>query len=397
LVEVSYVEEGSVGIVKTQSLTFAHPPNEMILESGRRLGPITLAYETYGKLNQDKSNAILIFHALSGDAHVAGRHHKTDPKLGWWDNMVGPGKAFDTDRYCVICVNVIGGCKGSTGPSSINPKTGRPYALSFPMVTIKDMVRAQKHLIDHLGIYELLAVVGGSMAGMQALQWSVTYSDRAALCIPIAAAARQSPQNIAFHEAGRRAIMSDPNWRNGNYYGKNQPIDGLAVARMIGHITYLSNETLRRRFGRRLQESTRLSFSLKPEFQVESYIHHKGETFTKRFDANSYLYISKAIDYFDISDGYSSVREALRATKSKFLVISFTSDWLYPPTESEELVNELRAVDKEVVYYEFPSTYGHDAFLVEGEKMTHAISYYLAHAKDKGRLESHQSGNEPLS
>lgn len=391
------MEEGSVGIVKTQSFTFAHPPEEMVLESSRKLGPITLAYETYGGLNHDKSNAILIFHALSGDAHVAGKHHRSDPKPGWWDNMVGPGKAFDTNRYYVICANVIGGCKGSTGPSSTNPKTKRPYGLGFPMVTIKDMVKAQKELTDYLGICELLAVVGGSMAGMQALQWIVTYPDRAALCIPIAAAARQSPQNIAFHEAGRRAIMSDPNWRHGNYYGKNPPIDGLAVARMIGHITYLSDETLRKKFGRRLQERQKLSFSLKPEFQVESYIHYKGQTFTKRFDANSYLYISKAIDYFDISDGYGSVKEAFRATKSRFLVISFTSDWLYPPSESEELVNELRAADKEVVYYEFPSTYGHDAFLVEGEKIAHAISYYLAHARDKERLESHQFGNEPLS
>ncbi len=391
------MEEGSVGIVKTQTFTFARPPNGMILESGKKLGPITLAYETYGRLNSDKSNAILIFHALSGDAHVAGRHHKDDPKPGWWDNMVGPGKTFDTNRYFVVCMNIIGGCKGSTGPSSINPETKKPYGLSFPMVTIKDMVRAQKELIDDLGVYQLLAVVGGSMAGMQALQWAVTYPDRVALCMPIATAVRQSPQNIAFHEVGRRAIMSDPNWRNGNYYGKTPPIDGLAVARMIGHITYLSDETLRVKFGRRLQESQKLSFSLKPEFQVESYIHHKGETFTKRFDANSYLYISKAIDYFDISNGYGSLEAAFKDTKSRFLVISFSSDWLYPPPDSEELVSALRAANKEVIYYEVSSTYGHDAFLVEGEKMRYIVSYYLDHARDKGKLESYQSENQPLS
>jgi homoserine O-acetyltransferase len=391
------VEEVSTGIVKTQHFTFAYPPNEMVLESGRRLGPITLAYETYGRPDSRKSNAILIFHALSGDAHVAGKHRQSDSKPGWWDNMVGPGKAFDTDRYYVICANVIGGCKGSTGPSSLNPKTGKPYGLNFPIVTIRDMVKAQKELIDHLGIHQLLAVVGGSMAGMQALQWAITYPDRAALCIPIAAATTQSPQNIALDEVGRRAIMNDPNWNHGNYYGRKQPVNGLAVARMIGHITYLSDETLRIKFGRRLQEKKRLSFSFKPEFQVESYIHYKGETFTKRFDANSYLYISKAIDYFDISNGYGSLEAALKIAKAKFLVFSFSSDWLYPPSESEELVGGLRAANKEVAYYEIPSSYGHDAFLVEGEKITHLISYYLAHAREKERLESYQVENQPLS
>ena len=392
------MEAGSVGIVKTQTFTFANSPNKMLLDSGRKLGPITLAYETYGKLDSDRRNAILVFHALSGDAHVAGKHHKNDPKPGWWDNMIGPGKAFDTDRYFVICSNVIGGCRGSTGPSSTNPKTGKPYALGFPMVTLKDMVKAQRELIDYLGIDQLLAVVGGSMAGMQALQWTVTYPERAALCIPIATAARQSPQNIALHEVGRRAIMSDPKWQRGNYYGsRSPPTDGLSVARMIGHITYLSDKTLRIRFGRRLQERDRLSFSLKPEFQVESYIHYKGETFTKRFDANSYLYISKAIDYFDITNGYSSLEEALRVTKAKFLVISFSSDWLYPPLESEELVNALRGANKDVVYYELPSTYGHDAFLVEGEKMTQIISYYLSHARGRDKLERYQDENQPTS
>jgi homoserine O-acetyltransferase len=390
------MESASVGIVKTRYYTFAHPPDEMILESGRKLGPITLAYETYGRLNSTRSNAILIFHALSGDAHVAGRHRRTDPKPGWWDNMVGPRKAFDTDRYFIICTNVIGGCRGSTGPSSIDPKTGKPYGLRFPMVTIKDMVRAQKELLDHLGVSQLTAVAGGSMAGMQALQWAVTFPESAALCIPIATAARQSPQNIAFHEVGRRAIMSDPNWRHGNYYGRKAPVDGLAIARMIGHITYLSDVTLRVKFGRRLQQNQKLSFSLEPEFQVESYIHHKGETFTRRFDANSYLYISKAIDYFDISSGFGSLEAAFRGSKSKFLVISFTSDWLYPPSESEELVRALRAANKEVVYYEIPSTYGHDAFLVEGEKMSRIISYHLAHAQEK-KLGDFQVGIQPLS
>ncbi|MEM3486643.1 MAG: homoserine O-acetyltransferase [Candidatus Methanomethyliaceae archaeon] len=370
-------EARSVGIVETKYFTFAHPPDELVLESGERLGPITLAYETYGELNSDKSNAILILHALSGDAHAAGYHSPEDIKPGWWDPMIGPGKAFDTEQYFVICSNVLGGCKGSTGPSSINPKTGRPYGLEFPIITIKDMVNAQKRLIEHLGIEQLLSVAGGSMGGFQALQWAVSYPDAVKSVIAIATAARQSAQGIAFDEVGRRAIMSDPNWMNGDYYGKAIPKDGLALARMIGHITYLSEESMHEKFGRNLHNSAHYSFTFNPDFEVESYLYYKGDSFVKRFDANSYLYITKAIDYFDITEGTGNLVEAFKRVKAKFLVISFSSDWLYPPAQSKEIVRALKANNVDVTYFEIKSKYGHDAFLVEFEQQTRIIKNFL--------------------
>jgi len=370
---------GSVGIVSTQYFTFAHPPHELRLESGEKLGPITLAYETYGRPNADRSNAILILHALSGDAHVAGYHSPDDKKPGWWDEAVGPGKMFDTDRYWVICSNVIGGCKGSTGPSSVNPRTGRPYGLSFPVITIADMVNAQRYLIDHLGIDKLLTVVGGSMGGMQALQWAVAYPERVRSCIPLAATARLSPQTIALNEVGRQAIYRDPHWNHGDYYDGPRPNAGLALARMIGHITYLSDKSMHRKFGRRLQNRERYGYDFSVEFEVESYLQYHGENFIKRFDANSYLYITKAMDYFDLANGTGSlVRAFAPAAAVKFLVVSFTSDWLYPSYQSREIVSALKANGADVTYCDVDSDYGHDAFLLEVDTLMQLISDFLA-------------------
>jgi len=371
-------EAGSVGIVRTQYFHFAEPPNEMPLESGQKLGPITLAYETYGQLNKRRDNAILILHALSGDAHVAGKHSPTDKKSGWWDMMVGPGKAFDTEKYFVICSNIIGGCKGSTGPSSINPRTGKPYALSFPAITVKDMVRAQKHLIDHLGIEKIFSMAGGSLGGMQVLQWAIDYPDRVRSAICIAATSRLSAQAIAFNEVGRQAIMSDPNWNGGNYYGKAIPATGLALARMIGHITYRSEESLREKFDRRLQDKEKFSFDFSREFQVESYLHYKGESFVKRFDANSYLYITRAMDYFDLTAEFGSLKKAFANVKSKFAVISFSSDWLFPTSESKEIVRALRSNNMNVTFCEIRSPHGHDAFLLEEKELTYLIKNFLS-------------------
>lgn len=371
--------KGSVGIVKPKRFTFAEPPEELVLESGQRLGPITLEYETYGELNEERSNAVLIFHALSGDAHAAGYHSESDEKPGWWDKAIGPGKMFDTNRYFVICSNVIGGCKGSTGPSSINPRTGRPYGLTFPMVTIKDMVNAQVRLLDHLGIDQVLAAAGGSMGGFQVLEFVTSHPGRCRLAIPIATAGRQSAQNIAFNEIGRRAIMADPRWNRGDYYDGMAPVDGLAIARMVGHVTYLSDETLRQRFGRRARNgfTSGGGLPLEPFFEVESYLRYKGETFTRRFDANSYLYITRAIDLFDLAPGCDSLEPAFRRCRSRFLVLSFSSDWLYPPSQAQELVEAIQANGLAVEYHQIESSYGHDAFLIEVEKMEDIVSRFL--------------------
>lgn len=373
-------EQGSVGIVETQYYTFAEPPCQLELECGRKLGPITLAYETYGKLNSGKSNAILVIHALTGDAHAAGRHSPSDRKPGWWDNMIGPGKAFDTDRYFVICSNCVGGCQGSTGPSSINPETGRPYGLEFPMVTIGDMVNAQKALIDHLGIEQLACVVGGSMGGMQVLQWATTYPDKMRLFIPIASTARLSPQAIAFDAVGRHAIMADPNWNKGNYYGANSPSSGLSIARMVGHITYLSDTSMHTKFGRDLKDKVTPDYDFVTEFQVESYLNYQGDEFVKRFDANSYLYLSKAMDYFDLSQPEGELRKGLSAVQAAALVISFSSDWLFPSYMSKEIVSALRRNNVDVSYAEIQSDYGHDAFLLEFDTLSRLITNFLEYA-----------------
>jgi homoserine O-acetyltransferase len=372
-------EESSVGIVETKYLTFAAPPNEMTLECGRTLGPVTLAYETYGELNEARDNAILVVHALSGDAHAAGFHHPRDKQPGWWDIMIGPGRAFDTRKYFVICSNIVGGCQGSTGPSSVNPRTGRPYGLSFPMVTIRDWVDTQKVLVDHLGIKRLLGVVGGSTGGMQVLQWVVSYPDMVRLAIPIATTSRLSAQAIAFNEVGRIAIQSDPNWREGDYYGKTLPRRGLAIARMIGHITYLSDRSMHQKFGRKLQDKSAYGYNFLTDFQVESYLRYKGDHFVNRFDANSYLYITKAMDYFDLSQAYGSLEEAFAGVQAKFLVISFSSDWLFPTYMSKETVSALRRAHAYVIFTEIQTDYGHDAFLLESEQLSSLISNFLSH------------------
>jgi homoserine O-acetyltransferase len=347
------------------------------LDCGVTLSPVDVAYETYGRLNELRSNAILILHAFSGDAHAAGISHE-DGKPGWWDNMIGPGKAFDTDKYFAICSNVLGGCRGTTGPSSINPATGCPYAMSFPVITISDMVRLQRRLMDHLGIARLLSVAGGSMGGLQALEWAVAYPDSVASAIPIAATARHSAQQIAFNEVGRQAIMADPDWNEGNYYGKKLPARGLSVARMVGHITYMSDESMKEKFGRRLRDKDKFGFDFSVDFEVESYLRYRGSQFVDRFDANSYLYITKAMDYFDLSTGYLSLGAALERARARFLVISFTSDWLYPSYQSIEIVSALRSRNRDVAYCELSSNYGHDAFLVDVAEQTDLVRGFLA-------------------
>ncbi|MFA5143224.1 MAG: homoserine O-acetyltransferase [Candidatus Omnitrophota bacterium] len=368
------MKDKGVGAVKAEYFTFAEPPHELKLVSGKTLGPITLAYETYGKLNKDKSNAILVEHALSGDAHAAGFHYG-DKAPGWWDSMIGPGKALDTDKYFVICSNVIGGCKGSTGPGAVDPKRGKPYALSFPIITIEDMVKAQTHLVDYLGIKKLLCVLGGSMGGMQALQWVASYPERIKSAIPIATAIKHSPQQIAFDEVGRQAVMADPAWNEGNYYDTaKKPERGLAVARMIGHITYMSDKSMEDKFSRKLKDKD-YSFSFTADFEVEGYLRYRGDNFVKRFDANSYLYITKAMDYFDLSGGKLLPKVAHAGVK--FLVIAFKSDWLYPSYQSQDIVRQLKIRGIDATYCEVKSTYGHDAFLLEIEEETHLIKHFL--------------------
>ncbi len=365
-----------LGVVTTQFFTCHEPPHELKLKSGERLGPITIAYETYGQLNADKSNAILVFHSLTSDAHAAG-YHEGDKKPGWWNTMIGPGKAFDTDKYFVICANVLGGCKGSTGPASTNPKTGRPYGLSFPVITVEDMVVVQKQLIDHLGISTLLNVAGGSMGGLMALEWSIKYPESLRSCIAIATNTRHTAQQIALHEVARRAIMSDPDWENGDYYGKSIPARGMAVARMIGHITYMSEKSMDEKFGRKLMKKEKLGYDFSTDFEVESYLNYRGESFVQRFDANSYLYLSKALDYFDITAEKTSLTEAFAPAKCPFLVISFSSDWLYPPYQSKQMVKALKANDLDVSAILIDSSYGHDAFLIEVENQSKVVSHFL--------------------
>ena len=357
-------------MVETKYFTFGG----FTLENKEKFGPVTIAYEAYGTLNPEKTNAVLITHSLSGDAHAAF-FHEGDKAPGWWDSMIGPGKAFDTDKYFVVCSNVLGGCKGSTGPSSENPKTGRPYALDFPIVTIGDMVECQKRLIDHLGIKKLLSVAGGSMGGMQALSWLVKYPGIIQSVIPIATAASHSPQQIAFNEVGRQAVMADPHWKSGNYYGGPIPAKGLAVARMIGHITYMSDESMAEKFGRDRKDSTE-PFKFTADFEVEGYLHYRGDNFVKRFDANSYLYLTKALDNFDASEG-KALQDVLYGVNVKTLVIAFKSDWLYPAYQSKEIARAFKIAGLETVYCEIDSTYGHDAFLLEVEEETHLIKHFL--------------------
>jgi len=349
--------------------------NPLPLDSGGSLSPVELAYETHGQLSPQGDNAILICHALTGNAHVASTPG-TPP--GWWEHMVGPGKAIDTTRFFVVCSNVIGGCAGSTGPSSLNPQLGVPYGIQFPVITIGDMVRAQHALLDVLGIPEWQAVIGGSMGGMQALEWACMYPDQVKAVIAIACTAKLSPQALAFDSVGRHAILSDPHWNNGFYYGLDvQPHDGLAIARMIGHITYLSDEAMRLKFGRNLQQRTDYGYDFNTEFQVESYLLYQGDKFVNRFDANSYLYLTKAVNYFDLEKKYGSLEGAFEASSARFLVVSIDSDWLYPPHQSKELTSTLMKLNKQVSYATLASPYGHDAFLMDTPALTQLVGAFL--------------------
>ncbi len=371
------IPQDSIGSVETQTYTFAQA-DPFLLESGAVLSPVTLAYETYGELNAARSNAILICHALSGSGHAAGYHSGVE-KPGWWDDCIGPGKAFDTDRFFVICSNVLGSCYGSTGPAERNPASGQPYGLQFPVVTIGDMVRAQVKLIDYLDIEQLFCVAGGSMGGMQVLEWAAHHPQRLKAAIPLATTGRHSPMLIALSEVGRQAIYADPHWQNGAYYDKRQKPDaGLAVARMVGHITYLSDESMQAKFGRRLQNRERFGYEFQTEFQVESYLKYNGNNFTRRFDANSYLYVTKAMDYFDLTQPTGTLAGSfVHAAEIKYLVVSFTSDWLYPTYHSKELVTALTAVGADVTFLDIESSWGHDAFLLEVETMTELLQSFL--------------------
>ena len=359
----------------------------MTLNSGVELGPFTIAYQAYGTLNADKSNAILVGHALTGDQFLAEPHPVTG-KPGWWDITVGPGKPLDTDRYFVLCANVIGGCMGSSGPTEIDPTTGRPYGLDFPVITIKDMMRAQIMLLDHLGIDQLFCVTGGSMGAMQVLEFASSYPERTFSAIPIAGAARHSAQNIAFHEVGRQAIVADPEWCRGDYLTEGKrPTRGLAVARMAAHITYLSEAALTRKFGRRLQDREDISYGFEADFEVESYLRHQGVSFVDRFDANSYLYITRAMDYFDLAAEHGGVlADAFRETSVRFCVISFTSDWLFPTTESRAVVHALNAVAANVSFVEIETDKGHDAFLLDEPELHKTLTGFLDGAAERRGL-----------
>ncbi|MBF0164313.1 MAG: homoserine O-acetyltransferase [Magnetococcales bacterium] len=371
---------GSVGIVQTQYVElFTDGRSALRLDCGATLAPVRVAYETYGTLNADKSNAILICHALSGTAHAAGRHRQEDRKPGWWDNFIGPGKPFDTHRYFVICSNNLGGCDGTTGPSSIDPATGKPFGLSFPMITIGDMARLQKALVDHLGIPRLLAVAGGSMGGMIALQWALDYPESPRACVIIASTPRLSAQNIAFNAVARQAIMVDPNFNGGDYYGDNvpRPVNGLALARMVAHITYLSEKGLHEKFGRQLQDRCELSFGFERDFAVESYLHYQGSSFVNKFDANTYLYITKAMDYFDPFPDPETTAKQLHKVAARILVISFDTDWRFDTSRSKELVKMLNWHQKNVTFEQFRSIHGHDAFLLEDPLYMESLTSFL--------------------
>lgn len=370
--------DNSVGLIETKIVRVVEADAPLPLECGKKLGPIDVAYETYGRLNEAGDNAILVCHALSGSAHAAGYHSADDKKPGWWEDMIGPGKGIDTDKYFVLCSNVLGGCSGTTGPSSIDPNTGSPYGLDFPIITIADMVRVQKRLLDRLGIRHLLAVIGGSIGGMQVLQWSIAYPEMMDAAIPVATTTHLGAQSIAFDAVGRNAILADANFANGQYHNKSVPARGLAIARMIGHITYLSEEGMRQKFGRQLRTAEKYSYDFNSEFSVETYLDYQGQTFVDRFDANSYLYITKASDYFDLARDYGSLRQAFANTRARFLVVSFSSDWLFTPAQSEAVVDALAANGRDVSFCNINSSYGHDAFLLENETLGAFIDCFLA-------------------
>ncbi len=354
------------------------PEAPLRLDCGVDLWPLQIAYKTYGELNEDKSNAILICHALTGDQHAASENPVTG-KPGWWEKAVGPGRPIDTDHFFVICSNVLGGCMGTTGPASLNSEKNRPFGLDFPVVTIRDMVRAQAKLIEHLGIDQLFSVIGGSMGGMQVLEWAVTYPEKVFSAVPIAAAAKHSAQNIAFDEVGRQAIMADPDWQGGRYQDAGTvPSKGLAVARMAAHITYLSEAALQRKFGRELQDREARTFTFDADFQIESYLRYQGSTFVERFDPNSYLYITRAMDYFDLAAEHGTLSAAFAGTKTRFCVMSFTSDWLFPTSGSRDIVHALNAAAANVSFVEIESDKGHDAFLLDEPEFFATLRGFLA-------------------
>ena len=387
---------GSLGIIHTQFLKLPRP---LLLDCGRELPQVRIAYETYGRLSPARDNVILVCHALSGDAHAAGysaapnagstrdgfRAEERDTEqgrgLGWWDGMIGQGKAFDTDRFFIISPNLLGGCRGTTGPSSRNPVTGRPYGSDFPVITVADMVKAQRALLDELGITRLFAVAGGSLGGMQALEWAVQRPDQVDAVIAIASTHALHPQGVAWNAIARNAITADPDWQDGDYYGTGRaPIAGMGVARMVGHITYLSATSVRNKFGRRLRAADDIRYELTtPEFEVESYLRHQASTFVKRFDANTYLYTSRALSYFDLARQYGAgqLSRAVNAVSARTLLISFSSDWLYPPEGSAELADALRAAGKDVEFHVIDAPYGHDCFLLEEARQTPLIRTFL--------------------
>lgn len=368
----------NIGIIETKYLQVQEP---LTLESEKVLPEYTVAYETYGELNENKDNAILVLHALTGDAHAAGKNSESDKKFGWWNEMIGPDKAFDTNKYFVISSNMLGGCSGTTGPSSFKPYSKTRWGLDFPIITIEDAVKVQKKLLDFLGVKKVI-VAGGSMGGMQALEWAVNYPEMTAACIVIASTSKLSAQSIAFNAIGRNAILSDPNFNNGQYYdAQKQPERGLAIARMVGHVTYLCEDAMQSKFARRFQDKDKSDFDFNADFQVESYLEHQGQTFVDRFDANSYLYITKAVDLYDTAQKYGSLNEAFKNTKAKFLVMSFTSDWLFPTSQSKEIVDALIKAQKDVSFCEIESPCGHDAFLLEFETQTKIVKSFLSKIK----------------
>lgn len=374
-------QESSVGIVHPQHLDLALSPEGLELESGARLPAVTVEYEVYGEISPTKDNVILILHAFSGDAHAAGVHHPDDQHAGWWDDMIGPGKAFDTRRFAVICSNVLGGCRGTTGPGSTNPATGEPWALDFPVVTIGDMVEVQKRLLDALEISRLYAVAGGSMGGMQALEWAVRFPAVVERTLVLASTSRLNSQGIAFNAVGRNAIMSDPAWNHGNYYAGPHPAQGLAIARMVGHITYLSSESMRQKFGRRFQDEAGVRLAFDDQFAVESYLSYQGEKFVDRFDANSYIYLTKAMDFYDLAGAWGGMEAAMSRVNSAFLVLSYSSDWLFPTEQSKEIVYALARAGKDVSFNEIQSPYGHDSFLLEASLQSELITAFLTGKK----------------
>lgn len=371
-------------------MTLFEPPDDLQLEGGRRLGPITIAYETVGRLSPQRDNAIFICHALTGDSHVAGKYQADDRKSGWWEGFVGPGKGIDTDRYFVICANTLGGCQGSTGPSSFDPATGEPWGPDFPFITVADVVRVYKALVDRLGISKLLAVVGGSLGGMQVLEWAARFPDSVHAVIALASGARLAAQGIAFNAVGRRAIFQDPLFRDGRYYGQEEkPRFGLALARMIAHITYLSEQSIEMKFGRKLQHSDVLAYDLRKEteFQIESYLHYQGTQFVERFDANTYLLLTRAMDYFNLEEAHGPMAECLGRAAARFLIASYTTDWLFPTAQSRAIVRALLQARRDVTFTELDSPFGHDAFLIDSQlpMLKQIVTPFLATTQEQVR------------